>query len=361
MKSITAGHTNSGKARQVSDYTSWLPKLSNQEYQELRDDIAERGCLVPVELDESGRVLDGVHRQRVCSELKIKPPTITRRGLSEDEKRAQALALNLIRRQLTPEGRRDLHRKLRQLGKSLRDIAAASGVSEATVRRDLAGATNIAPDVVFGHDGKCYPAKRRPSPVLDIPDAITKVEYERDLRVANRPQPSPVPPPKGQYSLIYADPPWRYESSAGTRAIENHYPTMDLGDICALPVPAADDAVLLLWATNPLLREAFQVMEAWGFDYKTNACWVKDRVGLGHYFRSQHELLLIGTKGKMRPPEASTRRASVIEAKRRKHSQKPDAVYGIIEAMYPQTTKIELFARDARKGWDCWGNQAPTP
>lgn len=360
MKSITAGHTNSSKTRQVSDYTGCLPKLSDQDYQTLKDDIAVRGCLVPIELDEDGRVLDGVHRQRVCSELRIKPPTITRRGFSEDEKRAHALTLNLTRRHLRREDRGNLHRELRRLGKSLRDIAEASGVSEATVRRDVAGAANDAPAVVIGRDGKSYPAKR-PGPVLDMPNAITKVEYERDLRVANRPKPAPVAPPVGQYSLIYADPPWRYENSGGRLAIENHYPTMELAEICAFPVPAADDAVLFLWVPNCLVLKGGQVMEAWGFEYKTNAVWFKDRPCWGHYFQNYHEMLLIGTKGKIGTPGRSSREPSVIQAERRAHSQKPDEVYEIIEAMYPQTRKIELFARNARSGWDCWGNQAPTP
>lgn len=163
-------------------YTDLLPALSSQEYEALKADIAERGCLVPIELDENGRVLDGAHRRRACEELGIRSPTITRPGLTDEEKRAHAIALNLRRRQLTRDQRQGLHRELRSLGKSLREIADASGVDEGTVRNDLrAGAENSAPatksaqsGLITGRDGKTYPATRpKPKPVVDIPDAQT--------------------------------------------------------------------------------------------------------------------------------------------------------------------------------------------
>lgn len=104
------------------------------------------------------------------------------------------------------------------------------------------------------------------------------------------------------YGVIYADPPWRYDDATPNRAVENHYPTMSNEEICALPVPAADDCVLYLWATAPKLREALEVMEAWGFNYRTHAIWDKVKIGMGYWFRGQHELLLIGTRGDVRTP-----------------------------------------------------------
>lgn len=312
--------------------------------------------LIPIELDENGSVLDGAHRLKVCKELGLNPPTITRRGFSEQEKQAHALTLNLTRRHLGPVQRKELHRKLRRLGKSLRAIAEASGVSEATVRRDTAGATNDAGARVIGRDGKSYPATR-PAPVLNMPGAITTEEYERELRTARRPKAKSAPPPRGQYSLILADPPWQYAHATNEWAVENKYPTMSLDEICAIKVPAAKDAVLFLWATNPMLEAAIDVMAAWDFEYKTNAVWVKDRNGQGYYLRAQHELLLIGRRGKMHIPDASNRPNSVFHGPRQEHSRKPPEAYQLIERMYPQAKKIELFARNARKGWKAWGNQ----
>jgi N6-adenosine-specific RNA methylase IME4 len=160
--------------------------------------------------------------------------------------------------------------------------------------------------------------------------------------------------------LILADPLWRYHDlRSPCRAIENHYPTMSLERICALPVPeiAARDAVLFLWATSPTLPEALQVLSAWGFSYKSSVVWVKDGLGMGYYARINHELLLIGVRGSPGVPAPAHRPASVIQAPRRRHSEKPGIVHGIIETMYPDAVRIELFCRRTRAGWVAWGNE----
>lgn len=166
--------------------------------------------------------------------------------------------------------------------------------------------------------------------------------------------------PDGKYQVIYADPPWRYDFSlSDSRMIENQYPTMEVEEICSLSVDtiAADDCVLLMWATNPKLREAFQVLDAWGFEYKTNMVWIKDKIGMGYYARQQHELLLIATRGNLPVPEPANRPSSIISGDRVEHSKKPEDTYSIIEKMYPERNKIELFARSKRVGWDVWGNE----
>ena len=161
-----------------------------------------------------------------------------------------------------------------------------------------------------------------------------------------------------QYQVLYADPPWRYDfSRSDSREIENQYPTMDVDDICALKIPSADNSVLYLWATAPKLLEALAVMKAWGFTYKSNAMWDKEIVGMGYWFRGQHELLLVGTKGKFSPPLQSTRVSSVIRERRSKHSKKPAKVRDLITAWFPDATKVELFARQTTPGWDVWGNE----
>ena len=173
---------------------------------------------------------------------------------------------------------------------------------------------------------------------------------------------SPLPQDR-RYPVILADPPWQYRSGTEfpTRDVANHYPTMALEEICALPVSglATGDAVLFLWVPSPKLAEATQIIAAWGFEYQTSVVWVKDKIGMGHYVRSQHELLLIASRGKMPHPLPKDRPSSVIEAPRREHSRKPDEAYELIERMYPSLPKIELFARQQREGWDAWGNQAP--
>jgi N6-adenosine-specific RNA methylase IME4 len=180
-----------------------------------------------------------------------------------------------------------------------------------------------------------------------------------DINQHNAPLPS-----NRRYPIIYADPPWRYENppiGATNRAIENHYPTMSLKEICELPVSrlATDDAVLFLWATAPKLSECMSVIEAWGFTYRTNMIWAKDKIGLGYHVRNQHEILLIAKRGDIPPPEPAARPASVLCAPRLEHSEKPIEFYSLIEGMYPELAKIELFARgSARPGWTAWGNQS---
>jgi N6-adenosine-specific RNA methylase IME4 len=191
---------------------------------------------------------------------------------------------------------------------------------------------------------------------LSVDQAARRVrQAQRDAALAATP-----PLPDGLFDLVYADPPWRLPSRPdSSRAVENHYPTMPLEQIKALHVPAAADSVLYLWAVNSLLPEALEVVEAWGFRYATNYAWVKDKVGLGHWNRTQHELLLVGVRGSPSPPAERARASSVIEAPRRRHSQKPDQVVELLERLHPHARKLELFARGkSRPGWITWGNEA---
>lgn len=164
-----------------------------------------------------------------------------------------------------------------------------------------------------------------------------------------------------RYPVIYADPPWRYEHPiSASRDIENQYPTLGLEAIKAFPVAAIahDNCVLFLWATPPKLAEAMQVIGAWGFNYRTCAVWDKRQIGMGYFFRQQHELLLVAVRGTPPMPAPENRRRSVFAFPRGEHSAKPNELYGVIESMYPNVPKIELFARSRREGWDAWGNQA---
>ena len=161
-----------------------------------------------------------------------------------------------------------------------------------------------------------------------------------------------------KYQIIYADPPWRYNfAPRKSVAIESHYPTMSQQEIMHLEIPCEKDSVLYLWATAPKLLEALDVMCAWGFVYKTQAVWDKGRTGMGYWFLGQHEIVLVGTKGKFSPPPTNTRRSSIFFEKRGNHSKKPEIVRRFIEKAYPNCSKIELFARQKTPGWDVWGNE----
>jgi N6-adenosine-specific RNA methylase IME4 len=166
------------------------------------------------------------------------------------------------------------------------------------------------------------------------------------------------------YGVLLADPPWRfspYSCETGLdRAADNHYMTMPLDDIKAIKVPAAKDCVLFLWATPPMLPDALSVMASWSFAYRSHCVWDKGRAGTGYWFRQEHELLLVGTRGKVPAPAPGEQRRSIIRTRAGAHSEKPAAVAEMIEAMFPRTKKLEMFARATRDGWDVFGNEVPT-
>jgi len=166
-----------------------------------------------------------------------------------------------------------------------------------------------------------------------------------------------------RYGVIYADPPWRFEpysrETGMDRAADNHYPTMTVGKLQDLVVPAARDCVLFLWVTVPMLRYGHEVMDAWGFDYRSHCIWRKDRPGTGFWFINEHEPLLVGVKGDIPAPAPGTQFRSVLDAPVGRHSEKPAVFAEMIETLFPHLPRVEMFARGrARPGWAVWGNEA---
>jgi len=161
-----------------------------------------------------------------------------------------------------------------------------------------------------------------------------------------------------KYQVILCDPPWRYDfSKSDSRKIENQYPTMSIDEICAMKIPIDDNAVLYMWTTAPKLEEAFLVMKAWKITYKSHLVWNKVKIGTGYWFRGQHELLLVGVKGKFSPPPEGLRIGSVVTSERHGHSKKPDFIREYIKKWYPRDNCLEMFARSKHEGWDVWGNE----
>jgi N6-adenosine-specific RNA methylase IME4 len=361
-----------------------LPDLTADEFAALKADIAARGVQVPVEYDEAGNVLDGHHRLRACEELGLKDwPSLTRVGFSEDEKREHVLALNLARRHLTREQRVELEERLRLEGWSYRRIAEKVGVDEGTVRNDTRSIAedSAMPSHVQTSDGRSYPA-RRPSVAAGteadrqkaqaalntLPAEALREGWQGTREVASasrkyeREQQPPAPAlPDGVFSVVYADPPWEYANSGLHGAAAEHYPTLPTTALCDLPLVErlAENAVCFLWVTNPLLVDGLAVLGSWGFAYKTNFVWVKDRETygkLGFYCYGQHELLLLGVKGSFLPAEEG-KVSSLLQYPKREHSRKPEEVYALIETMYPGAAYVELFARTQRQGWTAWGSE----
>lgn len=161
-----------------------------------------------------------------------------------------------------------------------------------------------------------------------------------------------------RFPTIYADPPWQYANTASRAAAENHYPTLSVDDICREPVRqlAAEHAHLHLWTTNAFLREAFEVIDAWGFEFKSCLVWVKPELGMGNYWRVSHEYLLLGVRGSLTFRERT--QASWLLAQRTVHSRKPRAVRMLIEKVSPGPY-LELYGRESFRdtAWTVYGNQ----
>lgn len=171
-----------------------------------------------------------------------------------------------------------------------------------------------------------------------------------------------------KYQIIYADPPWKYKvySKKGQgRSAENYYPTMNIEDICKLPVKkiADENSVLFMWMTFPTLKEGLKVIEEWGFKYKTVAfVWIKRNKktpslfwGMGFWTRANAEICILATRGN--PKRISAKVHQVIISPIEEHSKKPDEVRKRIVQLIGNLNKIELFARQKIEGWDSWGNE----
>jgi N6-adenosine-specific RNA methylase IME4 len=171
--------------------------------------------------------------------------------------------------------------------------------------------------------------------------------------------------PDKRYGVIYADPEWRFEvysaESGLDRAADNHYPTSTLEEIMARDVKsiAADDCVLFLWVTCPMLAAGFKLIDAWGFEYKSRFVWGKDKIGTGYWVRDNAEELLIATRGNVPAPAMGDQFPALQHAPVGAHSAKPELFAEIIESYFPNLPKIELNRRGPpRPGWDAWGNEA---
>jgi len=350
-------------------------RKDNGNIQELADSIKKLGLLHPIVVSEKGELIAGLRRIEAYKKLGWTeiPTTI----VNLQEIRDGEIDENSVRKDFTPSEIGAIDEALRpkeqaeaeQRKKQTQFKNGKPPSGGGTVPRPKKGKTRDNIGKVAGKSGKyveqCVAivkaTKKNPekfTPLLASVDSgktSVKYAYQQVKKFENQTNTPPLP--EGEFNVIYADPPWQYDLTLRGNPDE-HYATMEGQKISDLKIPSAKDAVLFLWATNPKLQEALEVMKAWGFEYKTNLVWVKDKFGNGYYFRGQHELLLLGIKGKIGTPFDSDRPSSVLNAKREEHSKKPREVYGLIEKMYPNRKYLELFARGNNgENWTAWGNQ----
>lgn len=377
--------SDSTKTRKLTEHPQahLVPDMRPEEYAALRDDIARRGILTPLEITTNGTILDGRHRYRVAVELGLAECPTRLAPLNGTTPEEYMIRAALLRRHLSDDQRAALALRWQKAQSAQAQSAAgkkaaairdgkidSDAVSESTRDTRAEAATLFAvPERKIRYMAQ---VERAAPELMGEIEAGNKTIIEarrelakgaRDEKIATIARNNAPLGTATRYPVIYADPPWRYENppmGGGNRSIENHYPTMTLEEICALPVKdiAAQDSILYLWATAPKLAECLEVMRAWGFEYRTNFVWIKDKIGMGYHSRNQHELLLVGRRGEIPPPPVEARVSSVVYAPRTDHSAKPVEFYELIESFYPELQKIELFSRSQRDGWSAWGNQA---
>ena len=384
-----------------------IPPLSDDEFEQLKANILSEGCREPL-LVWDGVLIDGHNRYQICTDNQIEYET------SEIELDSYTDALIWIvhnqfgRRNLSGFARAELALKLKDFiaekakGKNYlggKEKASQNSVEPIDTQKELAKQAGVSHDTIHkvekvtnqGSDELRQAAREgkvstnTAATIAELPkdeqsEIIAKGEKEilqkaKEIRAVKAEKKRTERAGKinaiskgsidlntdKKYPVIYCDPPWRYDmAETENRAIENHYPTMSPEELYDLPVAeiANNDCVLLMWATSPKLDIAFKVLESWGFTYKTCAVWDKQKIGMGYYFRQSHELLLIATKGDLPTPQPANRPSSVFSYKRNEHSSKPIEVYDMINSMYPEYSKIELFCRTPQDGWDVWGNQS---
>jgi N6-adenosine-specific RNA methylase IME4 len=364
-----------------------VPLLEGEAFNALVADIRANGLIEPITLHE-GAILDGRNRLKACKAAGIEPRFVEYEG---HDPLAFVISKNVMRRHLDESQRSLIASRLANMRQgertdlqpsaNLRKVSQAEAaerlnVSERSVTSAALVENKATPTLVHaveqGRIAISLAAKLATAPEAVQRQAAAEPERarvlvkqsaraEREAELAVRQQALP----KRCNGIIYADPPWRFEpysrDTGLDRAADNHYPVMDLTAIKAVDVAsiAASDAALFLWATAPMLPQALDVMAAWGFEYRTNFVWAKDRVGTGYWSRNQHEHLLVGVKGDIPAPAPGEQRSSLIEAPVREHSRKPEEARRMIETIFPNLPKVELFARSPCEGWDVWGQEAP--
>lgn len=358
------------------EFQALCPPLTEDEFNGLKKDIEARGCLDAVKV-WNGILVDGHNRFMICNDKVITFQISEMDFPSRDAAKIWIIQNQFSRRNLSPFQRAELVMKLEPLiavkakerqaqgGKEKVVQTFAQAPDESKTRALTAGLANISSETY--RKAKTISEKAPETTKAALRNGTTTInKVFTDIHRAERRTQAveavkeAAKLPDTKYRVIYADPPWQYgDAGYGSGPAEFHYPTMNLRQICDLPISemAAESSVLFLWATSPMLPEALQVVESWGFIYKASFIWNKIKHNVGHYNSVRHEFLLIATRGGCLP-DCSQLPPSVVSIERGEHSVKPEEFRKIIDSMYPHGKRVELFARKKTEGWDVWGNQA---
>lgn len=345
----------------------------------LAQSIDDIGLLHPVVVTPDNQLIAGYRRLRACKEY-LHWQTIPVRVVDLDDLvrgehdenvyrepfvPSEAVALAKALEPLEKERAKDRQRQSEGRGRKKGKEAFLTLNDTGQTRDKLASCVGMSGRTLEKAKEVVEAAEEEPekfSPLVEEMDKTGRVSgVYRKLKIQRQVEEIAQEPPSlptGPFRVIVVDPPWAYEKRATdpSHRAALPYPSLAIEEIEVVPVQklAADDAILWLWATNAHLEDAFHIVRAWGFEYKTLLTWVKDRMGTGDWLRGQTEHCLLAVRGK--PVVVLTNQTTILHAPVRDHSRKPDEFYKMVEQLCPGS-KVELFARVTREGWTAHGSE----
>lgn len=376
------------------EFQSLIPPLTVEEYNGLEASILAEGCRDALVL-WGETLIDGHNRYEICTAHDVPFQTVQkdftdrndairwiilnqfgRRNLPAYERARLALRLKPVIAEKAKENKVSAANRMNASVGNNVSTEICENVRPIDTQKEIAKAAGVSHDTI----AKVEKIERQATPQikeqlrngeLSINQAYKEIKREEKRQERQEAIQAQIEKPKEtnhvdiyttakKYRVIYADPPWSYNDKQDTAELGGavkHYPTMPLEDICAIPVPAANNAVLFLWTTSPQLEDSFKVINAWGFKYKSSFIWDKVAHAMGHYNSVRHEFLLIATRGSC-TPDVPKLLDSVVSIERTEHSRKPKEFRDMIDMLYPIGDRLEMFAREAPEGWDVWGNMA---
>jgi len=359
-----------------------FPLIRGDEFVELKADIKANGLIEKIWLYED-KILDGRNRYRACQEVGEQPVMQQYAG---DNPVGFVISLNACRRHLNPSQKATASVKALPMfeaeAKKRQVRSAANRAGNNLVPASLREQENRKESEASEQAAKATGASARyvqeakkilkesPDDFDAINDGTTtiqkvKAKIKTAARIADIASQekeiveTALPVTARKYHVISIDPPWPYEGGSKTsfdpdgRRVANPYPEMSIEAIKEIALPVNDDAILWLWTTHKFLPDSFEILKAWGFDYRATMVWDKESIGMGHWLRMQCEFCLLATKGS--PVWSNTNQRDIIAAARREHSRKPDEFFKMVDNICVGA-KLEYFSREQREGWDVFGN-----
>lgn len=348
-----------------------FPMIEGEQLEQLKADIKEHGLLQPIVMFE-GKILDGRNRYKACKELGLTPREEIYAGTKPLE---FVVSLNLKRRHLKPDQRAVLAQEVMPMLEEEARKRMTKGINQYTPMEKIPqGNKGLASEKAgklfdvnekYIRDIKKLKEQGKETIIEEIKlghkslvDVKKEARTEKLIQQRKEIEETVLEQPTGDFDVIVIDPPWDYGTDENYNPVSfrgtTPYPTMTEQQIRNIKLPEKENTVLWLWTTNRFLKESFNLLELWGYEYKTMLTWDKEQMGIGKWLRSQTEHCLLAIKGK--PFFNNTKYPTILKEKRTTHSTKPEGFYLMVDEICAGR-KLDYFARKPREGWEVYGDE----